>query len=489
MKSNLELLTIETIAEGFRNEDFKPSEVMEAFLENIKVKSELNAYIDTYEDDAVSKAAEFDKLFKEGREDLPILSGIPISLKDIFLVKDKICTCGSKMLSNYVSNYDSTVKKRLDDQGVIILGKTNMDEFAMGSSTETSYFGPTLNPWDHERVPGGSSGGSAASVAGRLAVASIGTDTGGSIRQPASFCGIVGLKPTYGRVSRYGMVAFSSSLDQAGPLTHNVRDSAILLDTLSGFDNRDTTSLKQAPTKCYEALKKNDFSPSEFKIGIPYDLLREGLDSEIDQSFNLLVAQLEKMGFKIIDVSLPSSKYAVAIYYIIAPSEASSNLSRYDGIRYGFNEESTPETLEEFYVKNRSAGFGEEVKRRIMLGTYALSSGYYDAYYLKAIKVKRMMQKDFNEAFKKVDCILTPTSPELPFKLGEKKDNPLSMYLSDILTIPANLAELPSISIPFSISSSNLPIGLQLTSNKLCEDTLLKVSSILEREVGFKSKT
>ena len=488
MKSNVELLTIESVAEGFKNQDFKPSEILEAFLENIKVKHKLNAYIDTYVDEALTKASEFDDLFKQGKEDLSLLSGIPISLKDIFLVKDKICTCGSKMLSDYVSNYDSTVKTRLQDKGAIILGKTNMDEFAMGSSTETSYFGPTLNPWDHKRVPGGSSGGSAASVAGRLAVASIGTDTGGSIRQPASFCGIVGLKPTYGRVSRYGMIAFSSSLDQAGPLTHNVHDSAILLDALSGFDSRDATSLKLAPTKCYEALKKNDFSPSEFKIGIPYDLLKKGLDSEIGENFTLLVAKLKKMGFQITDVSLPSSKYAVAIYYIIAPSEASSNLSRYDGIRYGFNEKTTSETLDEFYVKNRSAGFGEEVKRRIMLGTYALSSGYYDAYYLKAIKVKRMIEEDFNEAFKDVDCILTPTSPELPFKLGEKKDNPLSMYLSDILTIPANLAELPSISIPFATSSSNLPIGAQLTANKLCEESLLKVSSIVENEVGFKSK-
>ena len=392
------------------------------------------------------------------------------------------------MLENYVSNYDSTVGNHLVSKGAIIVGKTNMDEFAMGSSTETSFFGPTLNPWDNERVPGGSSGGSAASVAGELAVASIGTDTGGSIRQPASFCGIVGLKPTYGRVSRFGMIAFASSLDQAGPLTLNVNDSAILLDSMSGFDERDTTSLKLEPTNCYESLKANNFEPNEFNIGIPNDLLKNGLDPEIEESFNELVDKLRRLGFGIKDVELPSFKYAVAIYYIIAPSEASSNLSRYDGIRYGFSEDSVTKSLDDFYVNNRSLGFGEEVKRRIMLGTYALSSGYYDAYYLKAVRVKKMIENDFVKAFKEVDCILSPTSPELPFKLGEKKDNPLSMYLSDILTIPANLAGLPSISLPYSISSSNLPIGAQLTSDKLCEESLLKVSSIIENEVKFQIK-
>jgi len=484
---NKKFHTIESLAEGFRSQSFLPSDILEIYLKNIKEQSKINAYISIYEDEARKKASEQDKLFKEGRE-LDILCGIPISLKDIFLVKDKLCTCGSKMLENYVSNYDSTVGNHLVSKGAIIVGKTNMDEFAMGSSTETSFFGPTLNPWDNERVPGGSSGGSAASVAGELAVASIGTDTGGSIRQPASFCGIVGLKPTYGRVSRFGMIAFASSLDQAGPLTLNVNDSAILLDSMSGFDERDTTSLKLEPTNCYESLKANNFEPNEFNIGIPNDLLKNGLDPEIEESFNELVDKLRRLGFGIKDVELPSSKYAVAIYYIIAPSEASSNLSRYDGIRYGFSEDSVTKSLDDFYVNNRSLGFGEEVKRRIMLGTYALSSGYYDAYYLKAVRVKKMIENDFVKAFKEVDCILSPTSPELPFKLGEKKDNPLSMYLSDILTIPANLAGLPSISLPYSISSSNLPIGAQLTSDKLCEESLLKVSSIIENEVKFKIK-
>ena len=485
---NNELLTIERISQGFKNQDFTPSSIVDFFFKNIKERSKINAYINIYEDEARSTALNFDKLFKQGKE-LDILSGIPISLKDIFLVKDKICTCGSKMLLNYVSNYDSTVNRKLTEKGAIILGKTNMDEFAMGSSTETSFFGPTLNPWDLERVPGGSSGGSAASVAGKLASASIGTDTGGSIRQPASFCGVVGLKPTYGRVSRYGMIAFASSLDQAGPLTLSVNDSAILLDAVSGFDEKDSTSLKLPPTNCYKVLKKNDFSPSDYTLGIPYNLLDKGLDPEVEKNFYYLVNKLKSIGFKLSEISLPSSKYAVAIYYIIAPSEASSNLSRYDGIRYGFNNELDINTLEEFYIKNRSDGFGEEVKRRIMLGTYALSSGYYDAYYLKAVKVKKMIENDFANAFQKVDCILSPTSPELPFKLGEKKDNPLSMYLSDILTIPANLAGLPSISIPFQVSSSDLPIGAQITANKLCEESLLKVSSIIEKEVNFIKKT
>ena len=484
---NKKMLTIELLASGYRNQEFLPSEILDIYLNNIDEQTKINAYISLYDEKAREIAAEHDKLFKDGK-DLNILCGIPISLKDIFLVKDELCTCGSKMLSNYISNYDSTVKDNLTSKGAIIIGKTNMDEFAMGSSTETSFFGPTLNPWDHERVPGGSSGGSAASVAGKLAVASVGTDTGGSIRQPASFCGIVGLKPTYGRVSRFGMIAFASSLDQAGPLTLTVNDSAILLDAMSGFDERDTTSLKLPPTDCYKSLMDNKYEPKEFNIGIPYDLLNEGLDPEIEDNFNNLTVKLERMGFGIRNIELPSSKFAVAIYYIIAPSEASSNLSRYDGIRYGFSKNLKSGSLDDFYVSNRSLGFGEEVKRRIMLGTYALSSGYYDAYYLKAVRVKKMIEKDFIKAFSKVDCILSPTSPELPFKLGEKKNNPLSMYLSDILTIPANLAGLPSISIPFSTSKSNLPIGLQLTSDKLCEESLLKVSSMIEKEVNFKNK-
>jgi aspartyl-tRNA(Asn)/glutamyl-tRNA(Gln) amidotransferase subunit A len=417
-----------------------------------------------------------------------LIHGIPISLKDIFLVKNELCTCGSKMLSNYISNYNSTVYEKLNAAGAIILGKNNMDEFAMGSSTETSFFGPTFNPWDYDKVPGGSSGGSAAAVAAGLAIASIGTDTGGSIRQPASFCGVVGLKPSYGRISRFGMIAFSSSLDQAGPLTVSVNDAAILLDILSGFDSKDSTSANLPSTQSYNLLKKEDFSPKEFTIGIPSTMLEEGLDKEIEKNFKILVKSLKGTGFRIKDIKLPNAQFAVATYYIIAPSEASSNLSRYDGVRYGFSEDVNDGTLEEFYVNNRSKGFGDEVKRRIMLGTYALSSGYYDAYYLKAIKVKNMIIDDFNKAFQEVDCILSPTCPELPFNVGEKKNNPLSMYLSDILTIPANLAELPSISIPFMLSGDGLPIGVQLTTNKMEENKLLMISSLIEKEVDFKDQ-
>ena len=463
------------------HKEISNKELVQEVYKLINENSHLNAFITLNEDSSLKKAENFDSNPSDSS-----LAGIPIAHKDLFCTKNIRTTCGSKILDNFIPPYSATVIDNLEKAGCISIGKTNMDEFAMGSSTETSFFGPTLNPWDTSRVPGGSSGGSAASVAGRQAAASIGTDTGGSIRQPASFCGIVGLKPTYGRISRYGMIAFASSLDQAGPLTLTVNDSAILLDALSGFDDRDSTSLKLPSTSCYDSLTKKDFSPKDFNIGIPYDLLQEGLNPEIEKTFNSLIDRLKEMGFGIKNVSLPNSKFSVAIYYIIAPSEASSNLSRYDGIRYGFSDKSLNQSLEEFYIKNRSEGFGEEVKRRIMLGTYALSSGYYDAYYLKAIKVKKMIENDFIAAFKDVDCILTPTSPELPFKLGEKKDNPLSMYLSDILTIPANLAQLPSISIPYAISSDNLPIGLQLTSKKLDEESLLKVSSLIESDVSFK---
>ncbi|MBT89422.1 MAG: Asp-tRNA(Asn)/Glu-tRNA(Gln) amidotransferase GatCAB subunit A [Spirochaetales bacterium] len=481
-------MSIENIVNGFKNKEFLPSEVTKNLFDNIKkIDSKLNTYISLFEESATKRSILLDDdVIKKNYKSL--IHGIPISLKDIFLVKNELCTCGSKMLSNYISNYNSTVYEKLNAAGAIILGKNNMDEFAMGSSTETSFFGPTFNPWDYDKVPGGSSGGSAAAVAAGLTIASIGTDTGGSIRQPASFCGVVGLKPSYGRISRFGMIAFSSSLDQAGPLTVSVNDAAILLDILSGFDSKDSTSANLPSTQSYNLLKKEDFSPKEFTIGIPSTMLEEGLDKEIEKNFKILVKSLKGTGFRIKDIKLPNAQFAVATYYIIAPSEASSNLSRYDGVRYGFSEDVNDGTLEEFYVNNRSKGFGDEVKRRIMLGTYALSSGYYDAYYLKAIKVKNMIIDDFNKAFQEVDCILSPTCPELPFNVGEKKNNPLSMYLSDILTIPANLAELPSISIPFMLSGDGLPIGVQLTTNKMEENKLLMISSLIEKEVGFKDQ-
>lgn len=478
-------MSIESVAKGFRNKEFLPSEITKILLKNIKkIDSELNTYISLFEESALKNAILFDDDINKGNYK-SLIHGVPISLKDIFLVKDELCTCGSRMLSNYISNYNSTVYEKLQYSGAVILGKNNMDEFAMGSSTETSFYGPTLNPWNKDKVPGGSSGGSAAAVSAGLTIASIGTDTGGSIRQPASFCGIVGFKPSYGRISRFGMIAFSSSLDQAGPLVTSVNDAAILLDILSGFDSKDSTSVNLPSTQCYKVLKKGKFAPNNFTLGVPFELLGDGLDEEIRKNFEMLIKSLTNVGFKIKNISLPNAQFAVATYYIIAPSEASSNLSRYDGVRYGFSEDSEDSTLEEFYINNRSKGFGDEVKRRIMLGTYSLSSGYYDAYYLKAIKIKNMIINDFNNAFKGVDCVLTPTSPELPFDIGEKRNDPLKMYLSDILTIPANLAELPSISIPFALSITNLPIGLQLTGNKLDEEKLLKISSLIEKEVSF----
>ena len=481
--------TIEDINKGYKKKDFKPTELVSEYLSKIKLKDQkLNSYTEVFEDLVLSHAQNLDKEIDLNKSilDSNILFGVPIALKDIFLVKDSICTAGSKMLENYVSNYDSKVYESLQKTSCLLLGKNNMDEFAMGSSTETSYYGSTLNPWDLNKVPGGSSGGSASAVAAGLACASIGTDTGGSIRQPASFCGIVGLKPSYGRVSRFGMIAFSSSLDQAGPLCRTVKDSAILLDSISGYDPKDSTSLNLPPTNCYIELCKNDFHLKDFTIGIPSKLLDKGLDEEIKANFDSIVKELLSNGVKVVDIDLPNAKYSVATYYIIAPCEASSNLSRFDGVRYGHSSnEKNIKDLEEFYIKNRSEGFGDEVKRRIMLGNYALSSGYYDAYYLKANKVKEMIVSDFTSAFNDVDCILSPTCPELPFSLGEKKNDPLKMYLSDILTIPANLAQLPSISIPLSLSKNGLPIGIQITGKKLDENTLLKVADSLENLIGF----
>ncbi len=476
--------TIEDIHKGYSKKDFSPSELIQEYLSKIKnLDTKINSYTEVFDDKVVKHAKELDKILHKNENNF--LFGVPISLKDIFLVKDEKCTCSSKMLKNYVSNYDSCVYEKLSKRNILLLGKNNMDEFAMGSSTETSFFGPTMNPWDISRVPGGSSGGSAASVSAGFSCASLGTDTGGSIRQPASFCGIVGLKPTYGRVSRFGMIAFSSSLDQAGPLANSVNDAAIILDSVTGFDSRDSTSLNLKPTNSYNSLINDTYSFSDFTFGVPSKLLEIGLDDEIRYKFDELIKNLKKLGAKVIDIDLPYAKYAVATYYIIAPSEASSNLSRFDGIRYGFSEESENGDLIESYINNRSKGFGEEVKRRIMLGTYSLSSGYYDAYYLKAIKVKQLISNDFRNAFSNVNSILTPTCPELPFKLGEKKNDPLKMYLSDILTIPANLAQLPSISIPLGLSNQNLPIGIQLTGNRLDEVNLLKMASLLEKEINF----
>jgi aspartyl-tRNA(Asn)/glutamyl-tRNA(Gln) amidotransferase subunit A len=388
------------------------------------------------------------------------------------------------MLENFLSPYDATVTKKILDAGAVVVGKNNMDEFAMGSSTETSYFGPTKNPWDVERVPGGSSGGSAAATAASLCLGSIGTDTGGSIRQPASFCGVVGMKPTYGRVSRFGMIAFASSLDQAGPITKTVEDAAIILNVISGHDPMDSTCVNtQAPD--YTLSLRDDIKG--VKVGVPREYFIPGMDKEVEEAAKKAIALVEDLGGEIVEISLPHTEYAVVTYYIIAPSEASSNLARYDGVKYGYRT-ANAETLRDMYFRTRAEGFGSEVKRRIMLGTYALSAGYYDAYYLKAQRVRTLIKKDFDEAFKKVDVIMAPTAPEVAFRFGEKTGDPIKMYLSDVLTIPCNIAGLPGISVPCGFSSDGLPIGIQVLGKPFDEGSILHVAHAYEQRAGWRDR-
>lgn len=480
----LHYLTIKNASELLRKKEISPVELTKTLLERIeRTDSKLNSYITTFNDNAIESAKKAENEITSGEYNGP-LHGIPIGLKDIFVMKDVPSTCGSKMLENFISPYDATVTKKLIDSGAVILGKNNMDEFAMGSSNETSYFGSVKNPWDLERVPGGSSGGSASATAAGLCLGSVGTDTGGSIRQPASLCGIVGMKPTYGRVSRYGMIAFASSLDQAGPLTRSVEDTAIILNAISGVDEFDSTSIN---------IKVPDFTANlngdinGVKIGIPKEYFIDGMDSDVEQALKNAISELESLGAEIVEISLPHTKYAVSTYYIIAPSEASSNLARYDGVKYGYRNQNA-KSLTDMYVKTRSEGFGDEVKRRIMLGTYALSSGYYDAYYLKAQKVRTLIRDDFKSAWKKVDVIVAATSPEVAFKIGEKTDDPLKMYLSDILTIPCNIAGIPGISIPCGFSSEGLPIGLQILGKAFDEETILRVAHAYEQETDWHKK-
>ncbi len=428
-----------------------------------------------------------------GRERRPVhrkadknspLWGVPIAIKDNICVESFETTCASKILKNFTAPYNATVIEKLLDVGAVVYGHTNMDEFAFGSSCETSCYGPTRNPRDPERVPGGSSGGSAAAVADHTAIAALGSDTGGSIRQPAAFCGIVGIKPTYGRVSRYGLVAFASSLDQIGPLTKDVRDSAMILRTIAGYDPKDSTSANMPVPDYTASLGK---SIKGLKIGRPKEYFEAGLSAEIAQSIEESMKALRSLGAEIVDVSLPHTQYSVNVYYIVAPSEASSNLARFDGVRYGHRTKAANSLLEMF-EKSRGEGFGAEAKRRIILGTYSLSSGYYDAYYLKAMKVRTLIKNDFDEAFKKVDAILTPTAPTGAFKIGEKSTNPLEMYLSDIFTISANLAGVPAISIPCGITKGNLPLGLQFLGKPFEEETLFKLSYAFEQETGWHKK-
>jgi aspartyl-tRNA(Asn)/glutamyl-tRNA(Gln) amidotransferase subunit A len=469
---DLSSLTIEAVRTAVAEKQTTAAALVEQFYAKIKADdAEIQAYLTLCEDRAFAQANHIDGLVGKGAP-LPPLAGVPIGIKDVMVTKGVRTTAGSKILENFIPPYDCTALARLEAAGAIVLGKMNCDEFAMGSSNENSAYGPVRNPRDKSRVPGGSSGGSAAAVAAGTAVATLGSDTGGSIRQPASFCGVVGLMPTYGRVSRYGLIAFASSLDHIGPLTKTVKDAAILLKVIAGHDPLDSTSA-DVPVADYEAdLAK---PVSGLKIGVPKEYFGEGLDDEVRAAVEAGIAKLRSAGCEIIPISLPHTAYAIPTYYVIATAEASANLARFDGVRYGYRAKGA-RTLSEMYRKSRDEAFGAEVKRRIMLGTYALSSGYYDAYYLKAQRVRTLLTRDFEEAFQKVDAIVTPTAPTPAFKLGEKSDDPLSMYLADIYTVTADLAGVPGISVPCGKTRLGLPIGLQVLGRHFDESTVLLVA-------------
>ncbi|BCR03667.1 glutamyl-tRNA(Gln) amidotransferase subunit A [Desulfuromonas versatilis] len=480
---NLTDLTIHELRARLDAGETTSVELTKAFLERIEATDDrVNAFITVVEESALQEAEEADRRIAAGQAEL--LTGIPMALKDIFNAEGVLTTCASKILANYVSPYDATAVAKLREQGAVILGKLNMDEFAMGSSNENSAFGPVKNPWRLAAVPGGSSGGSAAAVAARQAAGTLGTDTGGSIRQPASHCGVVGLKPTYGRVSRYGVIAYASSLDQVGPLARDVEDCALLLQAVAGYDPADSTSV-DTPVPDYLASLRDGVRG--LKIGLPKEYFIEGLDPEVKQALESAIAAYRELGAEIVEVSLPHTDYAVACYYLIATAEASSNLARYDGVRYGVRSDEA-QGLIDMYMKTRAAGFGDEVKRRIMLGTYALSSGYYDAYYLKAQKVRTLIRQDFLDAFAKVDVILTPVAPTAAFKLGEKVNDPLQMYLSDIFTIPVNLAGTCAMSLPCGLTDAGLPIGLQLIGKPFDEATILRAGHAFEQATDWHRK-
>jgi len=442
-------------------------ELTRACLQRVsKYDGELNSFVTVVEEQALAAAQAADERIKTGNAGP--LTGIPFAHKDIFCTRGVQTSCGSRMLDNFIAPYDATVTQKLLEAGAVMIGKTNMDEFAMGSSNETSFYGPVKNPWDETTVPGGSSGGSAAAVAARLVPASTGTDTGGSIRQPAALCGITGLKPTYGRVSRYGMIAFASSLDQGGAFTRTAEDAAVMLGTMAGFDSRDSTSVDR-PVDDY--LAGLNAPLKGLRIGLPKEYFGEGLDAGVAAVIEAALEEYRKLGATITDITLPNTHLSVPAYYIVAPAECSSNLSRFDGVRFGYRV-SDPKDLEDLYTRSRGEGFGEEVKRRILIGTYALSAGYYDAYYLQAQKVRRLIRDDFMQAFEQVDVIMGPTAPSVAFKLGEKADDPVSMYLSDIYTIAVNLAGLPAMSIPAGFSAG-LPVGLHIVGNYFAEGRLL----------------
>lgn len=478
--------TLANIAKDIKEKRVTIKEVLDNVYSRIDQKDEkIKGYLTLTKENAYKKAENLQKKLDNG-EDIGVLGGVPIAIKDNICTKDVRTTCSSRMLENFVPFYDATVIEKLEAEGAIILGKTNMDEFAMGSSTESSYFQKTTNPWDSQRVPGGSSGGSAAVVSADMAFAALGTDTGGSIRQPASFCSVVGLKPTYGLVSRYGVVAYASSLDQVGPITKTVEDTAIMLNVLTGKDQKDTTSV-DLPKKDYTKALINDIKGK--KIGIPTLFVSEGLNSEVKRVYDEAIETLKSLGAEVVEIKLDYAKYCLPVYYIIATAEASSNLGRYDGIRYGHRAKDFS-NLEELYVKSRTEGFGDEVKRRIMLGTYVLSSGYYDAYYKRAQQVRTLIVEDFKKAFENCDAIVIPTAPNTAFKFGEKTTNPLEMYLEDIFTVPVNIAGLPGISVPGGFSKeNNMPVGIQFISKAFNEEILLQIAYTFEQNTqASKSK-
>ncbi len=474
--------TITEQAQDLRAKKYSSVELTQSYLDRINKYRDLNCYISVTAEHALEQAAAADKLLAQGTDNL--LTGIPIAQKDIFCTQGIKTTCGSKMLDNFVAPYNATVVEKFNAAGAVTLGKLNMDEFAMGSSNETSFYGAVQNPWDTNTVPGGSSGGSASAVAARLASAVTGTDTGGSIRQPASLCGITGLKPTYGRVSRYGMIAFASSLDQGGPMARSAEDAAILMQAMAGFDPKDSTSVEQAVPD-YSAGLNN--SLEGLKIGLPKEFFGEGLNSEIASTIEAAVNEYKKLGAEIKEVSLPNMKLAIPAYYVIASAECSANLSRYDGVRFGYRC-NNPADLSDLYTRSRGEAFGAEVKRRILMGTYALSAGYYDAYYIKAQKVRRLISEDFNQALSEVDVLMGPVSPTTAFGIGEKTSDPIEMYLADIYTIAINLAGLPAISLPAGFAADK-PVGLQVIGDYFSEQRLLNIAHQYQQVTDWHQQT
>ncbi|HEY5703284.1 MAG TPA: Asp-tRNA(Asn)/Glu-tRNA(Gln) amidotransferase subunit GatA [Gammaproteobacteria bacterium] len=474
--------TLAELSRSLRNKEISSEELTRLLLDRCnKFNKSLNCFISLTEDKALSLARDADVKIKAN--DAGPLTGIPIAHKDIFCTHGIRTSCGSKILDNFISPYDATVVKQLESAGMVMLGKTNMDEFAMGSSNETSFYGPVQNPWDKERVPGGSSGGSAVAVAARLAPAATGTDTGGSIRQPASLCGITGLKPTYGRVSRYGMIAFASSLDQGGPMTRTAEDAAMILNVMAGFDERDSTSVDREVEDYIAALEQ----PIEgLKIGLPKEYFDERLNPDVSQIVHEGISELEKLGATVTEISLPSSTLSIPVYYVVAPAECSSNLARFDGVRYGYRCEE-PKDLNDLYCRSRGEGFGREVKRRVMIGTYVLSAGYYDAYYLKAQKIRRLIRDEFQQALKDVDVIIGPAAPGTAFRLNELMDDPINMYLSDIYTVSVNLAGLPAISVPAGLLNG-LPVGMQIIGDYFAEARLLNVAHRFQQVTDWHQK-